>query len=93
MVIGVLEIDIRLFSCNSLKDKRRIVKSLISRIRNNFNVSVAEIGDYDLWQRTYLGIAFLSSDTSYSNRVLDKILEFIQRQREIFVVDCKKEIF
>ncbi|MCD6257772.1 DUF503 domain-containing protein [Candidatus Aerophobetes bacterium] len=92
MIIGVLEVDIRLFSCNSLKDKRRVIKSLISRIRNNFNVSIAEVGDYDLWQRTHLGIAFLSSDTSYSNKVLDKILEFIKKEREIFVIDSRKEI-
>jgi len=71
MIIGILEVDIRLFCCNSLKDKRRILKSLISRIRNNFNVSV----------------------TSYSSKVLDKILEFLKKEREIFIIDCKKEIF
>jgi len=93
MIIGILEVDIRLFCCNSLKDKRRILKSLISRIRNNFNVSVAEIGNHTLWQRARLGIALLSSDTSYSSKVLDKILEFLKKEREIFIIDCKKEIF
>jgi len=92
MIIGTLEVDIRLFSSNSLKDKRRIVKSLISRIRNKFNVSIAEIGDYSLWQRAKLGIVFLSPDASYSNKVLDKILECLKREREFFIIDCKKEI-
>lgn len=93
MIIGTLEIDIRLFSCNSLKDKRRVLKSLIFRIRNNFNVSVAEVGNHTFWQRAKLGIAFLSSDTSYSNKVLDKIMEFLKKEKGIFVIDCKKEIF
>lgn len=92
MIIGILEVDIRLFSPNSLKGKRRIIKSLISRIRNNFNVSISEIGDYALWQRAKLGIAFLSPDTKYSNKVLDKIVEFLEKEREFFVIDCKKEI-
>ncbi|MCD6574314.1 DUF503 domain-containing protein, partial [Candidatus Aerophobetes bacterium] len=51
MVVGTLELQIRLLYSNSLKDKRRIVKSLIARIRNNFNVSIAEVGDYSLWKR------------------------------------------
>ncbi len=92
MKVGILEVDIRLFSCNSLKDKRRIVKSIISRLRNNFNVSVAEIGNHDFWQRTCLGIAFLSSNTGYSNKVLDKILDFLNKEKEIFIIDFKKEI-
>ncbi len=93
MIIGVLEVDIRLFACNSLKDKRRVLKSLISRIRNNFNVSVAEVGNHTLWQRAQLGIAFLSSDTAYSSKVLDKILDFLKKEKEILIIDCKKEIF
>ena len=92
MIIGILEVHLRLFSSNSLKDKRRVIKSLISRIHNKFNVSIAEIGDYSLWQRTKLGIAFLSPDTNYSNKVLDKILEFLNREREFFIIDFKKEI-
>lgn len=92
MIIGTLELHIRLSSSNSLKDKRRIIKSLISRIRNKFNVSIAEIGDYPLWQRAKLGIVFLSPDTSYSNKVLDKILESLKNEREFFIIDCKKEI-
>jgi len=70
MVIGTLELHIRLLSCNSLKDKRRIVKSLLSRIRNNFNVSIAEVGDY----------------------LLDKILEFIEKEGDFFIIDYRKEI-
>ncbi|HHF98012.1 DUF503 domain-containing protein [Candidatus Aerophobetes bacterium] len=92
MVVGTLELQIRLVSSNSLKDKRRIVKSLISRIRNNFNVSIAEIGDYSLWRRARIGIAFLSSDTVYSNKVLDKILDFLEKEKDFFIIEHRKEI-
>lgn len=92
MIIGTLKVDIRLFSSNSLKDKRRIVKSLTSRIRNKFNVSIAEVGDYSLWQRAKLGVVFLSPDTSYSNKVLDRLLEFLNKEKEFLIIDCKKEI-
>ncbi len=70
MVIGVLELDIRLFSPNSLKDKRSIIKRLISRIRNTFNVSVSEIGYQDLWQRALVGVALITTEKSFAQRVL-----------------------
>jgi len=92
MVVGTLELQIRLVSSNSLKDKRRIVKSLISRIRNNFNVSIAEPGAYSLWSSARIGIAFLSSDTVYSNKVLDKILDFLEKEKDFFIIEHRKEI-
>lgn len=92
MIIGTLEVDIRLFSPNSLKEKRRIIKSLISRIRSKFNVSIAEVGDHSLWQRARLGIVLLSPNTSYSNRILDKILDCMEKEKDFFIVECKKEI-
>jgi len=92
MVVGTLELQIRLLYSNSLKDKRRIVKSLIARIRNNFNVSIAEVGDYSLWKRAKIGIALLSSDTNYSNKVLDKILDFLKRERDFFIIEYRKEV-
>jgi len=92
MVVGTLELQIRLLYSNSLKDKRRIVKSLIARIRNNFNVSIAEVGDYSLWKRAKIGIALLSSDTNYSNKVLDKILDFLKKERDFFIIEYRKEV-
>jgi len=92
MVVGTLELQVRLLYSNSLKDKRRIVKSLIARIRNNFNVSIAEVGDYSLWKRAKIGIALLSSDTNYSNKVLDKILDFLKKERDFFIIEYRKEV-
>ncbi|MFQ5834476.1 MAG: DUF503 domain-containing protein [bacterium] len=92
MVIGILELEIKLFSGSSLKDKRRIIKSLIERIRNNFNVSVSEIRHQDLWQRAGLGIAFLTTEGRFAQSILSKIVDFIKEDKKISLIDSKMEI-
>ncbi|MCK4617551.1 DUF503 domain-containing protein [Candidatus Aerophobetes bacterium] len=92
MVIGILELEIKLFSSNSLKDKRRIIKSLTDRIRNNFNVSVSEIRHQDLWQRAGLGIALLTTEGRFAQRMLSKIVNFIKEDKKISLIDSKMEI-
>jgi len=92
MVIGVLELDIRLFSPSSLKDKRSIIKRLISRVKSTFNVSVSEIGYQDLWQRALLGVAFITTERSFAQRVLSKIMRFVEKERDISLIDSKMEV-
>ena len=92
MVIGVLELDLRLFSPNSLKDKRSLIRGLISRIRNNFNVSVSEIGYQDLWQRTLVGVALITGERSFAQRVLSKIMKFVEKERDVSLVDSNMQV-
>ncbi len=92
MVIGILELEIKLFFSDSLKDKRRIIKSLIDRIRNNFNVSVSEIRHQDLWQRAGLGIALLTTEGKFAQSILSKIVDFIKKDKKISLIDSKMEI-
>jgi len=92
MVVGILQLEIRLFFSNSLKDKRRIIKSIICRIRKNFNVSISEIGHHNLWRSSQLGIAFLTTQTKFSYQVLNKIIDFLQREKGILIVNSKMEI-
>jgi uncharacterized protein YlxP (DUF503 family) len=61
-IIGLVEWELEVFGCHSLKDKRRGVKSLKDRLRNRFNVSVAETGHLDLWQRAEISVCAISSD-------------------------------
>ncbi len=93
MVVGVLELEIQLFFSNSLKEKRRTVKSLITRIRNNFNVSASEIGHQDLWQKTLIGVAFIAAERRFSQSVLSKVVEFVKKERRISLINSKMEIF
>ncbi len=59
MVVGLGIITFRLHDCRSLKGKRKVVKSIISRLRNNFNVSAAEVGANDIYQRAEIGFALV----------------------------------
>ena len=75
-----------------MKDKRRIIKSLTSRIRSSFNVSVSEVNCQDLWQRSELGVAFLTNEVRFTQSVLGKIMDFVEREKDIIVIDSKIEI-
>ena len=92
MVIGILELEIKLFFSDSLKNKRRIIKSLIDCIRNNFNVSVSEIRHQDLWQRAGLGIALLTTEGKFAQSILSKIVDFIKKDKKISLIDSRMEI-
>jgi uncharacterized protein YlxP (DUF503 family) len=77
MTVGIARIQFRLHGNQSLKDKRKVVKSLIEKSRHRFNVSVAEVEDQDVYQRATLGIAVVGSDGRVLNSVLDRIIDFM----------------
>ena len=69
MVIGTLEVELIVAESHSLKARRRVVRSLKDRIRSRFNVSVADVGDQDLWQRISLGVAVVTNDRRFVHGV------------------------
>ena len=71
--IGVLTLEIRLENSHSLKDKRHVVKSLKDRLRNKFNVAVAEIDYQELWQRAAVAAVTVSADHGHAERVLQGV--------------------
>lgn len=71
--IGVLTLELRLENSHSLKDKRHVVKSLKDRLRNKFNVAVAEIDYQDLWQRSAIAAVTVSPDHGHAERVLQSV--------------------
>ena len=78
MAIDYLEVDLSFPEAQSLKDKRRILMSLKTRMRQTFNISVAEIGELDLWQSGRLGIVTVSNEQQYANEVLSKVAGFVE---------------
>jgi len=93
MNVGVCRVSLRLPENLSLKGKRRVLKSITTRIRNKFNVSVAEVDDHDLWQLASLGICCVSNSKRHTNEVLSKVVDFIIGARfEVEVVDYEIEI-
>lgn len=77
MVIGVAKITLHMHGSRSLKDKRQAVKSIIEKTRARFNVSVAEVGDNDLWQSAVIGVCAVGNDGAFINSVIDKTLDFV----------------
>ena len=93
MHIGVCKIKLRLPENLSLKGKRRVVKSITTRVRSKFNVSVAEVDDQNLWQLATLGICCVSNNKRYINEVLSKAVDFITNGRfEVEILDYEIEI-
>ena len=92
MIVGLLSVRLRIPESQSLKDKRQVVKSLIARIRNKFNVSASEIGGNDLWQEAVLGMACVGNEKRFINQVLDKILDHIRSVPTVDLVDFQIEI-
>ena len=77
MNVGVCKISLRLPENLSLKGKRGVLKSITTRVRSKFNVSVAEVDDQERWQLATLGICCVSNDKRYTNEVLSKVVDFI----------------
>ena len=93
MNVGVCKISLRLPENLSLKGKRRVLKSIITRVGNKFSVSVAEIDDQELWQLATLGICCVSNNNRYTNEILSKVVDFIANSRfEIELLDYEIEI-
>ncbi len=86
VTVGTLRVEFLVAGASSLKDKRRVVKSLKDRIRHKFNVSVAEVDFHELWQRSALGVAVVGTDGAFVSAVLEKILVLVQRDRSAQVL-------
>ncbi len=94
MVVAVCTLELEIPASHSLKDKRHVVKSLTTRVRQVFNVSIAEVDDLDAWQRATLGIVCVSSDANYARGLLEKVIDNIERMRmDAVIADYSVEIW
>ncbi len=92
MVVGVCGISLLIHDAQSLKGKRQVIKSLQEKVRNRFNVSMAEVGDNDLWQRAELAVAAIGNDRAFINSVIDKVVNFIENLHVAEIIDHRIEI-
>ena len=81
MKTGVCVIRLRLPENGSLKEKRRIIKSLMARARNKFNISIAEVDDQELWQAAIIGFSCVGNDSTFVNDMVYRVLSFIEGSR------------
>ena len=91
MVVGVLQAELAIYGAGSLKDKRRVVRSVKDRIGHKFNVSVAEIAELDFCQKAVMGFAMVSNDRQYIEKCLNKIVDQLRWARDASLMDDQVE--
>ncbi|MFH1116209.1 MAG: DUF503 domain-containing protein [Pseudomonadota bacterium] len=92
MVVGVGFIRLMIHESSSLKDKRRVVKSILGKVRSKFDVSIAEIGDQDKWQRCSLGYAFVTNESGMAHRMLESVVDYVEKLHLAEVTEYNVEI-
>ena len=92
MTIGVLQFEIRVGDAMSLKDKRRVVKSIKDRIAHGHNVSIAEVGALDEHRRSIIGIAMVANERGYVEGALSKLVDFVRSVGNVDLVDYQIEL-
>lgn len=89
MVTGICKIQLALFGNRSLKGKRQVLRSIKDRVKNKFNVSVAEVESHDAHQRAVLGVCVVAVDVAGADSQLQHVLSFISAQAEVLDVDLE----
>lgn len=92
MTIGVLQVELAIPDAFSLKDKRRVIKSIKDRIAHHHNVSIAEVGALDEHRRSILGMAMVSNDGRYVQSALSKLVDFVRMVPQVSLVDYQIEL-
>jgi uncharacterized protein YlxP (DUF503 family) len=87
MVVGVLVLEVEIFGAQSLKEKRFILKSLLDRLPNKFNVSVAEVGHQNLWQRAEVAVVTVGSSRAVVEATLDRVDRTVESSGQLRVID------
>jgi uncharacterized protein YlxP (DUF503 family) len=92
MVVGTMIIEFRLHDNRSLKGKRKVVKSMVDKVKHRFNVAIAETGSNDMWQRIELGISTIGNDRRHIDSSLTNVLAFLESLYLAEIVDSRREI-
>lgn len=92
MVVGLCILEVHLPGCQSLKEKRRVIKSTIDRVRARFNVAVAELAYQDLWQQSRLGICTIANSTAFVDEVLAKAVRLVEADERLVVSHVSTEM-
>ncbi|MBI5251377.1 MAG: DUF503 domain-containing protein [Desulfomonile tiedjei] len=92
MVVGVGTIELMIHNSSSLKAKRQVVKSILGRVRSKYDLSIAEVGDQDKWQRCTLGFAVVTNDGGHAHTMLESITHYVENLYLAEVIDCHIEI-
>jgi uncharacterized protein YlxP (DUF503 family) len=91
VVIASIRLELSIPTANSLKEKRRVVHSLVERLRSRYNASVTEVGEQGVWQRSVVGIALVSADENLAREYADKVISFVEShfEGEVCAIDVE----
>ena len=92
MVVGILKVDFFLAANRSLKGKRKVIKSIIDRVRAKFNVAVAEVASNELWQRIELGFVVVANENRHADSMLNEICSYVRSISVAEVVNIEMEL-
>ncbi len=93
MRVAICLLELHIPTASSLKQKRQVLQSLIKRMRNQFNVSVSEVGSQDLWQRSEIGLAVVCHNSSGADRMTERLFSFVEADGRVEVISSKTEIY
>ena len=92
IIVGLCTVELFIPGSQSLKDKRQVLVSLKDRLREKFNLSVAEVDGQDLWQKAVLGLACVANEGRYANQVCDQALNLIRNVPVVEIVQSRVEL-
>jgi uncharacterized protein YlxP (DUF503 family) len=92
MVVGILRLTLVVPGARSLKEKRHALRKITDRVRARYNVSIAEVGENDVWQRAVVGVSAVANDRSFVNEVLDKVVRDVEAIGVAEIVSREMEI-
>lgn len=92
MIVGVLTVELAIFDARSLKDKRRVLAGLKQKLRNRFNVSVAEVEYLDAPKRSRLAVSIVSRESRVVHSQLDKVVDLVRRTVGLSLVDYERQL-
>lgn len=93
MIVGTLKLRLVLRESHSLKDKRRVIKSLKDTLSNKFNISVAETDEQDVWQTAQIGVATVGTDGGFVQSVLTSVENYVRFFGGVEMVDAQQELY
>ena len=93
MIVACLRVRLHLPGCTSLKRKRFVLKSLKDRVRSRFNVALCEYGSQDKWQLVDLGVATVTTDTRGADKVLQAVINYIEKDGRTVLVNIERETY
>lgn len=91
MVVAILTVELHFPSSGSLKHKRHLLRGFTDRLKNRFNVAVAEVGERDLWQRATLGLAHVNTDRAHADAAVEGIRGLFDGEHDLQVLDFHVE--